>query len=253
MLTEEKVVQFGKQIGMLPGVRGVAVTSLDIPAPGEGDIDMMVYCDVVPLPEKRKELYSGEIPFFRGERWGEGDRVMMDGVELFVMYFTMEAAENDIESILSGNRSIKEEGGFYTTGRLAMYKNLLAITEDGCVSELKILAKEYPETLRNRILSQCKDILQESENFERAVVRKEVLLYHAALEDALDAYLQALFALNRELFPSRKRSLKFIGTFSLKPDQVEVRLLQAVRLGADSETLSESYEVWKKLCRELPI
>jgi len=251
MLTKEKIVSFGQSVGELPGVRGVAVTSLDVPAPGEGDIDMMVYCETVPSPDRRKELYSGDLPLFKGERWGEGDRVIMEGVEIFVMYFTVDAAVKDVESILSGSRSVKEEGGFYTTGRLAMYKNLLAITEDGCVSELKALAKEYPEALRNRILGQCLDILQENENFERAVVRKEILLYHAALEDALDAYLQALFSWNRVLFPSRKRSLQFIASFAAKPDRVEERLLQVIRLGADGETLHESYELWKGLCRDL--
>ena len=132
-----------------------------------------------------------------------------------------------------------------------MYKKLLPIIKDGCVTELKTLSANYPEPLRQRILKECGAALRENENFERAVKRGEVLLYHIALEEALDAYLQALFALNRVLFPSRKRSLKFIRTFSVKPDQVEERLLQAIRLGAEAETLKESYEIWQGLCSDL--
>ncbi len=251
MLTEEKLIEFGKSVAHLPGVRGVAVTKLDIPAPGEGDIDIMVYCDTVPPPEVRTALYSGEIPFFKGERWGEGDQIFPENVETYVMYFTMDAAKRDIQTILDGYRAPKEDGGFYTTGRLAMYKNLISIAEDGCVQELKDMAKEYPEALRQRILSDCKGILSETENFERAVVRKEVLLYHAALEDALDAYIQALFALNHVLFPSRKRSLQFIKDFAVKPEKVEERLLSAVKFGAEAETLDKSYEIWKKLVEDL--
>ena len=253
MLTEEKIRQFGERVGTLNGVRGVAVTSPDVPAPGEGDVDMMVYCAAVPPASERKTLYAGEIPLFSGGRWGEGDRVILEGVEVYVMYFTMEQAREDIATIQSGARAPKESGGFYITGRLAMYKNLLPIVEDGCISELKAMAAEYPEPLRQRILNECSAVLRENEHFERAVVRGEVLLYHAALEEALDAYLQALFALNHVLFPSRKRTLKFIRSFSVKPDRVEERLLQAIRLGADAETLKESYGIWRALCRDLPL
>lgn len=251
MLTIENVVAFGKKVATLSGVRGVAVTKLDIPKPNEGDVDMMVYCDSVPTPKERKALYLGEIPLFCGERWGEGDRVVLEGVEVYLMYFTMEAAEADITSILCGSRKSKEDGGFYTTGRLAMYKNLVPIADDGCVAKLKAMAKDYPEKMRQRILRDCRNVLNETENFERAVVRGEVLLYHVALEDALDAFLQALFAVNHVLFPSRKRSLQYIKDFTIKPDNVEKRLLFAVKFGAESETLAESYEIWKKLVEDL--
>ena len=30
--------------------------------------------------------------FFRGGRWGEGDRIMLEGVEIYVMYFTIDQA-----------------------------------------------------------------------------------------------------------------------------------------------------------------
>ena len=116
MLTEEKIRQLGERVGTLNGVRGVAVTSLEVPAPGEGDVDMMVYCAAVPPASERKALYTGEIPLFSGTRWGEGDRVMLEGVEVYVMYFTMDQAREDIATIQSGERIPWESGGFYITG-----------------------------------------------------------------------------------------------------------------------------------------
>ena len=48
MLTEDWIRRFGERAGMLRGVRGVAVTAQEVPAPGEGDVDMMVYCAAMP-------------------------------------------------------------------------------------------------------------------------------------------------------------------------------------------------------------
>ena len=78
-----------------------------------------------------------------------------------------------------------------------------------------------------------------------------MLFYHATLELGMDHFLQMLFAINRCYFPSRKRSLKLMGDFALKPADCENRLLKTIRLGSDASVLAESYEIWSALCHEL--
>lgn len=93
--------------------------------------------------------------------------------------------------------------------------------------------------------------MEDVEDLERAAVRKDVLFYHFALDIALDHFLQALFALNRVYFPSRKRSLELAGNFGLKPEDCSERLLEVIRLGGRPEGISQSYSLWKDIINEL--
>jgi hypothetical protein len=83
------------------------------------------------------------------------------------------------------------------------------------------------------------------------VQRKDVFFFHFALDLALDHFLQVLFALNREYFPSRKRSEMYLQGFSVKPVACEELLRQVLALGGNAETLAQSYELWKGLVRDL--
>jgi len=93
--------------------------------------------------------------------------------------------------------------------------------------------------------------LGDREDLERAVVRKDVLFYHFALDLALDHYLQALFAVNRTYFPSRKRSLSFIDKFIVKPHGCNERLLEIIRLGGYPDGINESYNLFSDMVNEL--
>jgi hypothetical protein len=68
---------------------------------------------------------------------------------------------------------------------------------------------------------------------------------------ALEHLLQALFALNRAYFPSRKRSLERIRHFSARPADCEQRLLEVVALGSSAETLDRSRAAWQALVQDL--
>lgn len=83
------------------------------------------------------------------------------------------------------------------------------------------------------------------------IYRKEVLFYHETVESAIDHFLQVLFALNKCFFPSRKRTIQYIDTFNIKPAKCTERLLQTIELGAKPETLSQSYDVWLSLYKDL--
>ncbi len=91
----------------------------------------------------------------------------------------------------------------------------------------------------------------DEEDFGRAVLRKDVLFYHQVLENAIDHYLQALYAVNETFFPSRKRTNKYIDSFKLKPENCYERLLNVVRLGSSPEGIEKSYTEWCSLVSDL--
>lgn len=78
-----------------------------------------------------------------------------------------------------------------------------------------------------------------------------MLFFHFALDLALDHFLQALFALNEEYFPSQKRSETYLRGFEVKPAGCEQRLRQVVALGGEAETLETAYQIWSGLAQDL--
>ena len=109
----------------------------------------------------------------------------------------------------------------------------------------------YPPVLSEKLYNHHIIEINDNEDFETAVQRGDLLFYHATLERALDHYFQALFALNKCFFPSRKRTLHFIEDFKYKPSNCKARLLEVIELGAKAETLPKSYEGWSALCEDL--
>ena len=120
----------------------------------------------------------------------------------------------------------------------------------GLLQTFKDRLKEYPKDLANAIVRHHWGALQDPENFERAVSRKDIFFYHFALDMALDHFLQALFALNKVYFPSRKRSEQYIQGFQSKPAACTDRLREIIALGSTAETLDRSVRnVAKSGCR----
>lgn len=231
-----------------------------IPKAGEGDIDIFIYCDEIPKLDVRKTILNQmgdllqevRINVFEGGHWGSGDFALINGVETWLMYFTVGGTLNDIQSILNGNCPDRLDNYYYPVGRCAMLKdiNVLYDKNDFLCSLKKRLA-DYPDELSNQLAKHHLAELEDIEDLERAVARKDVLFYHFALDLAMDHYFQALFAINKRYFPSRKRTLQFIGSFHTKPRDCEEHLLEVIRLGASSESINASYELWSKLITEL--
>jgi len=244
-----------------PSLRAIGKTGGEsLPKDGYSDIDLFLFCDAIPPRTAREAVLRPlagivEIVSF-GEQehphWGLVDSILLGEQEVYLMYFTQDLFEQSIADILQGKRTEREENYFYPTGRLASIQGMYAFYDpDGFLAELKTRVKVYPDALRDAILSRCLPKIDDHEDFLRAIRRKDELFYHSTLDLALDRFLQALFALNRVYFPSRKRSLEYIHGFAIKPDNCEARLERAVALGARAETLEESYSAWRELCREL--
>lgn len=246
----------------VPAIRAIGWSGGDrpFPQPGEGDIDLFLYCDPIPDAGQRHEVLASpaisaedvEIGRFAGGHWGVGDCCTIAGVETWLLYFTLAEARAELADILAGKALGRVGTEYYPMGRCAMWKTLRALYDpDGFLQSLRDRLEEYPAGLANAVAAHHRAMLEDTENLERAVGRGDVFFYHFALDLALDHFLQALFALNRVYFPSRKRSAEHIRRFSVKPVHCEDRLRQVIAWGAQADTLAESYRLWQELTREL--
>ncbi len=248
-------------VAAIPEVQSIGKSGgAALPEAGESDVDVFVFCDAVPGTEVRRktvellgdcvaDLRVGSAP---GGHWGICDSVLLGQTEICLMYFDVAGMNAEIESTLSGDRPDKEDNYFYPTGRCASFLNMHILCDKrGYIAAMQERLRVYPDALAARLTRYHMDQLSDVEDLERAVGRKDTLFFHFALDLALDHFLQALFALNGCYFPSRKRTATFLETFSLKPERCAERLLNIVALGARGETITQSYEEWTALCREL--
>jgi hypothetical protein len=230
------------------------------PGPGQGDIDIFVYCTEIPTKDERQEMLKPlreeiehvEIGKLESGHWGQGDCLSLAGVETWLLYFTVAEARAELEAILSGKYLGRLDSYYYPIGRCAMWKSMQVFYDpDGVLQAFKQRLAEYPQDLALAVIDHHLKALEDVEDLERAVARKDVFFFHFALDLALDHFLQALFALNRQYFPSRKRSDTYLRGFKVKPAECEGRLHQVVVLGGDPETLEQSYKTWNSLVHDL--
>jgi len=231
-----------------------------LPKPGEGDIDLFVYCTEIPAGSERQEMLMSlrgevgqvEIGKLTSGHWGQGDCMSIAGVETWLLYFTVAEARAELEAILAGKYLGRLDSYYYPIGRCAMWKSMRELYDpDGILGSFKQQLANYPQELQLAVSNYHLKALEDVEDLERAVARKDVFFFHFALDLALDHFLQALFALNKEYFPSRKRlEIYFLG-FKVKPWDAEQRLRKVVTLGGNAEMLEQSYGIWNCLVREL--
>lgn len=242
----------GKLDSPLITAAGLCTTPPEIDEGDAGDIDIFVYCTKMPSAPERWGLLEKLTPDYtlgvEKTRWGVCDLAMVGGEEVWLMYVTEEEAIIEVRSILAGDLPDKLDNYYYPVGRLATIKNLKVLYDrDGFLGNLKSLVSVYPEALAKRLIAYHSDALTDIEDLERSAKRGDTLFYHSSLDIALDHFLQALFALNREYFPSRKRSLKYIEGFGVKPPGCGEILENIIKAGAVPESLGVSFDMMKKL------
>ena len=232
------------------------------PEPGQGDIDLFIYAERIPAPAERLARLQAldglveqvEVGRLAGGHWGQADALRLAGVETWLMYFTPAEALAELEATLQGRYPGQIDEGYYPVGRLAMWQTMRAWYDpDGFLAGLQRRLDVYPELLAGTLFNYHLEACLDSEDLERAAQRSDLLFYHFALDQALDHFLQALFALNRVYFPSRKRSEAYLPGFKLKPVDCAARLHATIGLGANPETLSESYRAWAGLAADLAL
>lgn len=239
---------------------GISGSKSPLPKAGEGDIDIFIYCDTIPSLEKRQSILAqlgnkiedSKINIFENTHWGTGDFTLINNVETWLMYFTTSDTITNIEEILNGDYPDKLDNYYYPIGRCAMLRNInILYDKTDFLRALKEKLSVYPDKLAKILLEYHLEELDDLEDLERAVARKDVLFYHFALDIAIDHFLQALFALNKVHFPSRKRSIEIIRGFKIKPEHCEENLLEVIKFGGYSEGINQSFSLWISLINEL--
>ena len=228
--------------------------------PGKSDIDLFVLCSEIPTEAERRSFYYHIEATFDltmnvccGGLWGFGDILVTGGVDVMPMYFTMDEMQTYLQEILAG-KHLEKDGRFYPVGRLASVAGIHVLYEkDRAWSGLKEMVNRKPTAFfRQWYAHEVGQILDE-EDLGRCELRHEVLFFHQVLENALDHLLQALFAVNRCYFPSRKRTLAAIGTFAQKPADCEARLLRLIENGSREEMLQFAITDLRRLAAEIEL
>lgn len=262
MQSEEILKHLLKEIAAMDAVQSIGISGgkLEIPEAGQGDIDVFIYCKTIPDEGSRNQVMNqlrhllDEIKtgVFAGGHWGVGDFTRINGVETWLMYFTTVENDHYVDDILKGFHPDKVDNYFYPLGRCAMLKDInIMFDKEKYLENLKRRLTVYPEELKTVVIKYHMEMLLDVEDLERAVGRGDVLFYHFAMDIAVDHFLQALFAVNKTFFPSRKRSLQFIDKFENKPAGCGEKLLKIIRLAGFVDGMEESYMLWTDLVAEL--
>ncbi len=238
------------RISQNPNILGIAQTGdLNAPLiPGKSDIDLFVLCKSVPEREERLSTYARlegsydqiSMEVCNCDTWGVGDIFDVNKIDVMPMYFEIDKFYSYIDEVLSG-KYLHREGRFYPIGRLATVESINIIYEqDNAWSALIEKVKKHPDELFSKWYEAQSSQILDEEDLGRVILRKEVLFYHQVLEEALDHFLQALYALNNTYFPSRKRNAEAIEAFTNKPDNCNTRLLHIIETSVKAETIEDS-------------
>lgn len=257
MRLEESFLRLIETVSTIPGVQSVGKSGgPELPESGESDIDLFVYCAGIPeLTERNRALEDIGLlnaNVQQGGHWGVVDLVLLCGIETYLMYFTVEETVDNVREILDGDYPDKLDNYYYPTGRLATLREMTILSDaSGFLYSMKRLLDTYPDNLKRTLTDYHVKKLSDTEDIERAVARCDVLFYHFALDLALDHFLQALFAMNKVFFPSRKRTYEYLDAFHIKPEQCKERLTNIVMLGGTADGISASYTLWQELAGDL--
>jgi hypothetical protein len=259
---EAALQQLVTAVAVLPEVRSIGLSGGDrpLPRPGEGDLDLFVYCTAIPDPDRRRSVLETlpdlardiDVGRSQGGVWGHADSLWLVGVETWLMHFQAAEARQELADLLAGRYPGRLDDYYYPLGRCATWQTMRPLYDpDGLLASFRQALSPYPAELAAQLLTHHLDALADTEDLDWAVARGDLLFYHFALDLALDHLLQALFALNRAYFPSRKRSLERVAGFDLRPAGCEPRLREVVALGGTVETLRRSQAVWQALVADL--
>lgn len=260
--TEEVLQKLVHTISAKAGVLaiGLSGSKRELPAPGEGDIDLFIYCSEMLSIQDRVEAleHMGQLledikpSVLNGGHWGSGDFARINGVETWIMYFSAAETMRNVDSILEGNYPGRLDSYYYPVGRCAMLKGMFVLYDkEGFLDSVKERLAEYPDELSKRLARYHLNALKDYEDLIRASQRGDVLFYHFALDIALDHFLQALFAINKVFFPSRKRSLELAASFSIKPVAFSETIMEVIKLGSSADKLPQANAKWAKLVKDL--
>ena len=232
----------------------------ELPQNNDIDVDIFIFSEQVPNFTNREKMYINIEKYLNGievneqesKHWGFVDFLKINEIEVCLMYFSVTNINEEIVSLLNGERLEKESNYFYPIGRCATIKTLnILYDKNNFLNNLQKQLTIYPDELYKKSIEYHLPKINDKEDFGRAIIRKDVLFYHFVLDIALDHFLQLLFTTNKCFFPSRKKTLECINSFNIIPINCANRILEVLTLGGKENELIESYKVWEKLCNDL--
>jgi len=177
---------FEKLINSINGlleVQSIGKTgSKNISISQENDIDIFIICDNIPDLKSREKLYNDldydlkiKTNDFESKYWGTMDYINLDKIDICLMYFQKSKVENEIDDILKGNRIKKEDNYFYPIGRCSTYKNINILHDKNKFLEnMKLKLSNYPKTLYDKSINLHLAELNDTEDIENAMHKKDL-------------------------------------------------------------------------------
>ncbi len=163
--------------------------------------------------------------------WGPGDEWFdaATGIEIDVVYFDILWMKDQIKRVISGYQASL---GYSTCFWFTLRNSQIYYDLKGWFASLKeICQQEYPEKLRQNIISHNHPVLREIIpsyffQLEKAVQRRDLVSINHRLAGLLASYFDIIFALNWELHPGEKRLLdKTLLSCKKLPENFEPDLL----------------------------
>lgn len=211
----------------LAGSRGNAVTTTD----NASDIDLYVYTrGDIPLEIRESVVeHSGGASqsSLHLNYWGPGDEWINahTGIEVDIVYFDAAWMEEQITRVVD---QCQANMGYTTCFWYTIYHSKVFFDPHNWLTNLQQKCKiEYPETLRQNIISLNHPVLREiipSYAFQigKAVKRLDLVSINHRLAALLASYFDILFALNKQLHPGEKRLVEFaVNNCQLLPLNME--------------------------------
>lgn len=109
MTSKSSLSELANSLSTLEMVRAIGLSGdlENLPEPGKGDLDIFIYCNKIPSIEQRQlaleaigepisQMIIKRIP---GGHWGQADSCSLAGVETWMMYFTVDETQHELEYI----------------------------------------------------------------------------------------------------------------------------------------------------------
>ena len=134
MVKNVAIASLARVIRAHPRVEAIGLSGRPFPETG-GDWDIFVYCSEPLSPDERFALLEPcdekpgklSVQVLSGGYWGNADYCLFRGTDTWLMYFTSQEAQTEVETYLQAPYLDRLQGSFYPTGRLGMWQHMTAL------------------------------------------------------------------------------------------------------------------------------
>ena len=132
---EKMFYQLINAISSMNGIHSIGKTGAkELPISKESDIDVYIFCDEIPKSDLRRNIYHNinyniklTVGDFEDRHWGMLDYLCVDEIDICLMYFDSHKVITEIDSLLKGDRLVKEDNYFYPIGQCATLKDIFVL------------------------------------------------------------------------------------------------------------------------------